>query len=77
MEFECKGRKFDVCAVAIGDKWACAIYPVDEERKATARGLMICEPHAVEPHGRWVRFDSEAQAIDYGKNYIAQEFLRE
>ena len=58
------------------DQWPCVIYPVDEQGKATARGLMICEPHAVGPLGPWVRFDSKVQGIDYGKSYIVQEFLR-
>jgi hypothetical protein len=77
LDFPHKGRNFSIYGLPFGQRWLCVIYPTDDKFVATSRGVIISEPHATQPNGPFVFFDSEAAAIDYGKHYIVQDFLRD
>jgi hypothetical protein len=71
-DFMHKGRQFSISSFPIGatGQFGCAIYPVGK-----FKGLALFEPDAVYKYGKLVHFDSEAEAIKAGKDYIRQDLL--
>lgn len=73
--FEYKGHKYTIGAFPVPDtdgKFGCTIKP-----EGADWFLVLREPHAVQPQGRYVLLDSPEQAIYIGKDYVIGTLLKE